>query len=112
MNLQLAHENATDEEMIKVLEKVGLSNIKLDANANLLSIGQKQRINIGRILLRNPSIVFLDEPTSALDSNTANEIINLIFNIFKEKIVIFIDHSQKARNYCNVIVTMSNGSIQ
>jgi ABC-type transport system involved in cytochrome bd biosynthesis fused ATPase/permease subunit len=112
MNLQLAHENATDEEMMKVLEKVGLSNIKLDANANLLSIGQKQRINIGRILLRNPSIVFLDEPTSALDSNTANEIINLIFNIFKEKIVIFIDHSQKARNYCNVIVTMSNGSIQ
>ena len=66
-----------------------------------LSGGQCQRIGIARALYKNPTILLLDEATSSLDESTENKILNNIFEIMKDKIVIFSTHRKNVLNYCN-----------
>lgn len=96
---------------IEVLERVGLKD-HMHKRPNQLSGGQMQRVAIARALSNNPEIIMADEPTGALDSQTSIQIMELIKEIAKDKLVILVTHNiHIAEEYASRIITMSDGNI-
>ena len=95
----------------KALEDVGLGD-HLHKKPNQLSGGQMQRVAIARALVTDPKIILADEPTGALDSKTSAQIMELIKEISKEKLVIMVTHNPDlARKYSDRIVSVKDGEI-
>lgn len=95
----------------KALEDVGLGD-HLHKKPNQLSGGQMQRVAIARALVTDPKIILADEPTGALDSKTSVQIMELIKEISKEKLVIMVTHNPDlARKYSDRIVSVKDGEI-
>ena len=95
----------------RVLEDVGLGD-HLYKKPNQLSGGQMQRVAIARALVTNPKVILADEPTGALDSKTSVQIMELIKEISKEKLVIMVTHNPElARKYSDRIVSVKDGEI-
>lgn len=97
---------------IEVLEKVGLKD-QLDKNPTQMSGGQMQRVAIARALVNNPDILLADEPTGALDSATSVQIMNLLKEIAKDRLVIMVTHNPElAKQYSTRIIRLLDGEIQ
>lgn len=95
----------------EVLLKVGLED-HLHKKPNQLSGGQAQRVAIARALINEPEIILADEPTGALDTKTSVQILDLIKEISKEKLVIMVTHnSALADQYSTRIIKMLDGKI-
>lgn len=95
----------------EVLEKVGLGD-QLYKKPNQMSGGQMQRVAIARALINDPDILLADEPTGALDSETSLQIMGLLKEIAKEKLVIMVTHNPDlATNYSTRIVKLLDGKI-
>ena len=95
----------------EVLEKVGLGD-QLRKKPNQMSGGQMQRVAIARALVNNPEILLADEPTGALDSGTSVQIMELLKEIAKEKLVIMVTHNPDlAEQYSSRIVKLLDGRI-
>ena len=95
----------------KALEDVGLGE-HLHKKPNQLSGGQMQRVAIARALVTDPKIILADEPTGALDSKTSVQIMELIKEISKEKLVVMVTHNPElARKYSDRIVSVKDGEI-
>lgn len=93
----------------QVLEKVGLKG-KEKKKPNQLSGGQMQRVAIARALINNPEIVLADEPTGALDSETSLQIMDLLKDVSKDRLVIMVTHNPDlATKYSTRIINMSDG---
>ena len=107
------HSNAeNDEKAKKVLVDVGLAD-HLYKKPNQLSGGQMQRVAIARALVTDPKIILADEPTGALDSKTSVQIMKLIKEISKTKLVIMVTHNPElAKEYSDRIVRVKDGEIQ
>lgn len=96
---------------IEVLKKVGLEK-HMNKRPNQMSGGQMQRIAIARALINNPDILLADEPTGALDSETSIQIMDLLKEIAKEKLVIMVTHNPDlASQYSNRIIKILDGKI-
>ena len=96
---------------IEALERVGLKD-HLYKKPNQMSGGQMQRIAIARALVNNPKVVLADEPTGALDSETSVQIMELLKDIAKERLVIMVTHNPElAKTYSTRIVQVLDGSI-
>lgn len=96
---------------IEVLNKVGLGN-HLHKKPNQMSGGQMQRVAIARALINNPDILLADEPTGALDSETSIQIMELLKEIAKDKLVIMVTHNPElAEKYSTRIVQLKDGII-
>lgn len=94
-----------------VLEKVGLGS-HIHKKPNQLSGGQMQRVAIARALANDPEIILADEPTGALDTQTSEQIMDLIKEIAKDKLVIMVTHNPElAEEYADRIVSFSDGKI-
>lgn len=99
------------KKALEVLEKVGLKD-HAHKKPNQLSGGQMQRVAIARALANDPDIILADEPTGALDSKTSIQIMDLIKEIAKDKLVIMVTHnSELADNYANRIVKFKDGEL-
>ncbi len=99
------------KKALEVLEKVGLKD-HAHKKPNQLSGGQMQRVAIARALANDPDIILADEPTGALDSKTSVQIMDLIKEIAKDKLVIMVTHnSELADNYANRIVKFKDGEL-
>ncbi len=99
------------KKALEVLEKVGLKE-HAHKKPNQLSGGQMQRVAIARALANDPDIILADEPTGALDSKTSVQIMDLIKEIAKDKLVIMVTHnSELADNYANRIVKFKDGEL-
>ncbi len=95
----------------EVLEKVGLGD-QIRKKPNQMSGGQMQRVAIARALVNNPEILLADEPTGALDSATSVQIMELLKEIAKEKLVIMVTHNPDlAEQYSSRIVRLLDGKI-
>ena len=96
---------------ITVLKKVGLGN-HMNKKPNQMSGGQMQRVAIARALINNPDILLADEPTGALDSETSIQIMELLKEIAKDKLVIMVTHNPElAEKYSTRIVKLKDGNI-
>ena len=96
---------------IEALEKVGLKGHE-NKKPSQLSGGQMQRVAIARALVNNPEIVLADEPTGALDTETGIQVMNLLQEIAKDRLVIMVTHNPAlAEQYANRIITLKDGSI-
>ncbi len=99
------------KKAMELLKKVGLKEHS-HKKPNQLSGGQMQRVAIARALSNDPDIILADEPTGALDSKTSTQIMNLIAEIAKEKLVIMVTHNPElASTYASRIVEMKDGEI-
>ena len=113
LSLTLANKNSSDMEdkAIKALERVGLKD-HIHKKPSELSGGQMQRVAIARALVNDPQILLADEPTGALDSKTSIEIMNLLKEIAKDKLVIMVTHNRDlAEEYSTRIIGIKDGRI-
>ena len=95
----------------EVLEKVGLEN-QIHKKPNQMSGGQMQRVAIARALINDPDILLADEPTGALDTETSVQIMELLKEIAKDKLVIMVTHNPElAQQYSTRIVKLLDGNI-
>ena len=95
----------------EVLEKVGLGS-QIHKKPNQMSGGQKQRVAIARALINDPEILLADEPTGALDTETSVQIMDLLKEIAKDRLVIMVTHNPElAEQYSTRIVKLLDGEI-
>lgn len=96
---------------IEALEKVGLGE-QIHKKPNQMSGGQMQRVAIARALVNNPDILLADEPTGALDTETSIQIMELLKEISKDRLIIMVTHNPElAKNYSTRIVRLLDGVI-
>ena len=96
---------------IEALEKVGLGD-KIHNRPNQLSGGQAQRVAIARALINDPEIVLADEPTGALDSKTSVQIMELLKEISRDRLIIMVTHNPElAEQYSTRIIRLRDGEV-
>lgn len=99
------------KKALEVLDRVGLKE-HAHKKPNQLSGGQMQRVAIARALANDPDIILADEPTGALDSKTSVQIMELISEIAKDKLVIMVTHNPElAKNYATRIIELKDGEL-
>lgn len=99
------------QKALDALKQVGLINHAYK-KPNQLSGGQMQRVAIARALVNEPDIILADEPTGALDSTTSVQIMELIKEIAKDKLVIMVTHNKElAYDYANRIIELKDGEL-
>ena len=99
------------ERAIKALESVGLGD-QLDKKPNQMSGGQMQRVAIARALVNDPDILLADEPTGALDSETSVQVMEILKEISKDRLIIMVTHNPElAETYASRIVRLKDGEI-
>ena len=95
----------------KALEQVGLGN-QLHKHPSEMSGGQMQRVAIARALVNNPDILLADEPTGALDSETSLQVMELLKEVARDRLVVMVTHNPElAEQYATRIVTLKDGVI-
>ena len=120
-NLLYANPSATEEEMIEACKKAHIYDFIKEQEKGLdtmvgnrglkLSGGEKQRVSIARVLLKNPSLLIFDEATSALDSISENKIQEAIEPIIKERTSILIAHRLSTILAADIIYVVKDGEI-
>ena len=96
---------------VEALKKVGLEN-QIHKKPNQLSGGQMQRVAIARALINDPDILLADEPTGALDSETSVQIMELLKEISKDKLIVMVTHNPDlAAEYSNRIIRCLDGTV-
>ncbi len=103
--------NERKKKAIKALEDVGLKE-QIHKKPNQLSGGQMQRVAIARALVNNPDIILADEPTGALDTDTSVQIMEILKEISKEKLIVMVTHNPElAEKYSSRVVRVLDGKI-
>lgn len=103
--------NDRRQRALEALDKVGLKE-QAHKKPNQLSGGQMQRVAIARALVNNPDIVLADEPTGALDTKTSIQVMELLKEVAKDRLVVMVTHNPElADNYANRIVRLKDGEI-
>lgn len=99
------------QKAIKALEEVGLKD-QIHKKPNQLSGGQMQRVAIARALVNNPDIILADEPTGALDTETSVQIMEILKEISKDKLIVMVTHNPElAEKYSSRVVKILDGKI-
>ena len=112
MSYDYKNEKTTRHELDKILDSVGMKGYGKRLPKQL-SAGQKQRIAIARCLAKNPKVILADEPTGNLDSKTTVQILNLLKEISKDRLIVVVSHNKNdAYKYGDRIIEMSNGQIK
>lgn len=96
---------------VEALEKVGLAD-QINKKPNQMSGGQMQRVAIARALVNDPNILLADEPTGALDSKTSEQVMDLMHEVAKDRLVIMVTHNPDlAERYSSRIIRLFDGKI-
>ncbi|GAA4827512.1 ABC transporter ATP-binding protein/permease [Paenibacillus vulneris] len=96
----------------QALKQVGLSE-HMNKKPNQLSGGQMQRVAIARALVNDPDIILADEPTGALDSQTSDQVMDILKEVSKTRLVIMVTHNaEQAEAYSDRIIRMLDGQVQ
>lgn len=109
-NLKIAELISGQQISSDLLNRFGISHV-MSQNIGELSGGQQQRVSIARVLAKNPKILFADEPTGNLDSQTANEVIDTLFEYTKngeQKGLVMVTHEERLAKRCDRILKLEN----
>ena len=99
------------ERAAAALERVGLGD-QINKMPNQLSGGQMQRVAIARAIVNDPDIILADEPTGALDTHTSVQVMDILKEISKDKLIIMVTHNPElAEQYSTRIVRLSDGEL-
>lgn len=97
------------KKVLDIIDKVGLTKFK-NTKVSKLSGGQKQRVAIARAIVKDTPIIVADEPTGNLDTKSAYEIIELLKNVAKDKLVVIVTHNiEQVEKYATRIIKMHDG---
>lgn len=111
MSLTLSGVKNKKEKALSALDRVGLKDHAYK-KPNQLSGGQMQRVAIARAVVNDPEVILADEPTGALDTKTSKQIMELIKEISKEKLVIMVTHNPDlAKKYATRIIEVKDGEV-
>lgn len=120
-NIRLGNKNATEEDIAKVIEQVKLKDYiqslpnglqtQMEETGQRFSGGERQRIALARILLKNTPIVILDEPTVGLDPQTEADLLETMFETLKDKTVILITHHLIGIEKMDQIIFLDKGKV-
>ena len=120
-NLRLGNEDATDEQLWDVLRRVGLAEMvqkltdgldtKVDEAGLRFSGGERHRLALARVLLKNTPIVLLDEPTVGLDPITEQAVINMFIKELSGKTLIWITHHLQGIDQMDQVIFIEDGQI-
>ena len=103
--------NERRKRAVQALDKVGLRS-QMNKRPNQLSGGQMQRVAIARALINDPDILLADEPTGALDSETSVQVMDLLQEIAKDRLVIMVTHNPElAEQYSTRIINLRDGNL-
>lgn len=99
------------KKILDIIEQVGLTKFK-NTKVSRLSGGQKQRVAIARAMVKDTPIIVADEPTGNLDSKSANEVIEILKKVAKDKLVVIVTHNiEQVEQYATRIIKMNDGRI-
>lgn len=99
------------KKVLDIIDKVGLTKFK-NTKVSKLSGGQKQRVAIARAIVKDTPIIVADEPTGNLDTKSAYEIIELLKNVAKDKLVVIVTHNiEQVEKYATRIIKMHDGKM-
>lgn len=99
------------QKILDIIDKVGLTKFK-NTKVSKLSGGQKQRVAIARAMVKDTPIIVADEPTGNLDSESANEVIEILKKVAKDKLVVVVTHNiEQIEEYATRIIKMHDGRI-
>lgn len=111
MSLTLSGVKNKKEKALSALDRVGLKDHAYK-KPNQLSGGQMQRVAIARAIVNDPEVILADEPTGALDTKTSKQIMELIKELSKEKLVIMVTHNPDlAKKYATRIIEVKDGEV-
>jgi len=110
VSFQESSQKIVEQKSIEALEKVGLADLK-NRKIATLSGGQKQRVAIARALAKDSSLILCDEPTGNLDSSTARQIIELLKDISKERLVVIVTHDEDICAFADRIIRLKDGVV-
>lgn len=120
-NIRLGNQEATDEEIEQVIKQVKLDdyihtlpkglNTQMEETGQRFSGGERQRIALARILLKNTPIVILDEPTVGLDPQTERYLLDTIFTALEDKTIIWVTHHLIGIEKMDQVLFLDNGKI-
>ena len=113
LSLELQHLSVKDnqEKIAEIIELVGLTGLE-NRMMNQLSGGQRQRVAIARSLIKDPKLLIADEPTGNLDSKNSLNVMNLLKELSKDRLVIIVTHNEKlANDYGDRIIELKDGTI-
>lgn len=99
------------KKILDIIDQVGLTKFK-NTKVSKLSGGQKQRVAIARAMVKDTPIIVADEPTGNLDSKSANEVIEILKKVAKDKLVVMVTHNiEQVEKYATRIIKMNDGRI-
>lgn len=111
MTLSGVSKSERRQRAVEALTKVGLAD-QIKKKPNQMSGGQMQRVAIARALVNNPDILLADEPTGALDSETSVQIMEILKEIAKDRLIIMVTHNPDlARDYATRVIRLFDGNI-
>lgn len=111
LTISLCSKEEKREKALNALKSVGLQD-QINKRPNQLSGGQMQRVAIARAIVNNPDIILADEPTGALDSKTSVQIMDLLKEISKDKLIIMVTHNKElAEQYSSRIIRLVDGKV-
>lgn len=112
LEIQEIDDNIAEKKAKQLLDLVGLSD-KLQNKPSQLSGGQQQRVSIARALACDPEIILADEPTGALDSITGQEVISILYRLWKEKnkTVVMVTHDLHLAGYASRHIQLKDGEM-
>ena len=99
------------KKILEIIDQVGLTKFK-NTKVSKLSGGQKQRVAIARAMVKDTPIIVADEPTGNLDSKSANEVIEILKKVAKDKLVVMVTHNiEQVEQYATRIIKMNDGRL-
>jgi putative ABC transport system ATP-binding protein len=112
-NLEITELLTNNIANAKLLEKLKIDHV-MTQDIGQLSGGQQQRLSIARVLIKNPKIIFADEPTGNLDMQTANEVMNVLFEYVRlnDNGMILVTHEATIAQSCDKIYKLNNNKLE
>ena len=119
-NIAIAKPEATMDEVRLAAKRAGIDDFimslaegydtQMGQMSSRVSGGERQRIGLARIMLKQPDVIILDEPTSALDVLHEKELLYMLEKEFKDKMILTISHRLSTLAYCDHIIQVEDGS--